>query len=105
MIVLRKSLRPKGDLVDSKGVLRRTHVIYVCRNKTGKAVRLELPAQVLQALESVPVPTGAPPDCPYYFWNGKGSRQTAAKAARRSLAKIFKLSGVRGARPHRFRHT
>jgi integrase len=83
----------------------RNGAIYVPRNKTGKAVRLELPAQVLQALESVPAPADAPPDCPYYFWNGRGSRQTAAKAARRSLAKIFKLSGVRGARPHRFRHT
>jgi integrase/recombinase XerD len=80
--------------------------LYVHRNKTGKPVRLDLPPEVIEALDRVPPPddeTAA--DYRYFFWNGRGSRENAANAAGMFLAKVFKESGVRGARSHRFRHT
>jgi integrase len=73
--------------------------LYVHRNKTGKPVRLELPKEVVDALKAVPA-MGV-----YYFWDGCGTRENAAKAAGMFLAKVFKKSGVLGARAHRFRHT
>ena len=68
--------------------------LYVQRNKTGKPVRLDLPREVVEALDRVPAPDGASADCRYFFWNGEGSRENAPNAAGMFLAKVFKKSGV-----------
>ena len=44
-------------------------------------------------------------DCSYYFWNGQTSRRAVIGIAERTLAAIFKKSGVKNAHAHRFRHT
>ncbi len=44
-------------------------------------------------------------DCPYFFWSGKGDRQTFVRDVTRTMSTVFKASGVPGACSHRFRHT
>ena len=46
-----------------------------------------------------------PQDCPYYFWNGHTSRRAVVGIAERTLAAVFKKSGVKNAHAHRYRHT
>jgi integrase len=54
---------------------------------------------------ALPLPRNAPQDCPYYFWNGQTSRRAVVGIAERTLASVFKKSGVKNAHAHRFRHT
>jgi len=79
--------------------------LHVQRNKTGRPVYLKLPENVSTALEAVPIPDGAEANCPYFFWDGHGTKENAAKATNMFLWRVFKRSGVVGARPHQFRHT
>jgi len=53
----------------------------------------------------LPLPRGAAQDCPYYFWNGKSSRRAVVGIAERTLAAVFRKSGVKNAHAHRYRHT
>lgn len=55
--------------------------------------------------DAVPLPRNAAHDCPYYFWNGVTSRRAVVGIAERTLAAVFKKSGVKNAHAHRFRHT
>jgi integrase/recombinase XerD len=41
----------------------------------------------------------------HYFWTGEGKVDTVAGNYRRSLRHLFKLAGVKGGHPHRFRDT
>jgi integrase len=56
-------------------------------------------------LESLPLPRNASQDCRYYFWNGVTSRRAVVGIAERTLAAVFRKSGVKDAHAHRFRHT
>ena len=74
--------------------------------KTGGAILLPLPDELLAALEMLPNPRGADPKNPrYFFINGAGSARTAISVIERCLRSVFKASGVVNARAHRFRHT
>lgn len=73
--------------------------------KNGKHVDVELRPEVQIALEALPAPMGAPVACEYYFWTGTSSKESLLKGASRTLAAVFKLSGVEHAHTHRFRHT
>lgn len=74
--------------------------------KTGGAILLPLPDELVAALEELPVPRGADPaNARHFFINGSGSARTAISVMERCLRSVFKLSGVVSARPHRFRHT
>jgi len=79
--------------------------IFLRTEKTGAPVFLPLPTVLKQALDVVPLPRGAEPDCKYYFWNGVTSARAVKGIAERSLAAVFTGSGVKGAHAHRFRHT
>jgi integrase len=68
-------------------------------------VFLPLPEDLRLILDAVPLPRYAAQDCPYYFWNGVTSRRAIVGIAERTLAAVFKKSGVKKARAHRFRHT
>ncbi len=57
------------------------------------------------ALDILPLPREADPDCPFFFWSGHGFRQTFVRDVTRTLSTVFKASGVPGACSHRFRHT
>jgi integrase/recombinase XerD len=41
----------------------------------------------------------------YFFWTGESKPTTAAGNQRKYLDRLFKIAGVRGGKPHRFRDT
>ena len=73
--------------------------------KNGKWIRVELPVEVLQALERVPPPKAGPADCRLYFASGNATLRSLVKGAERTLAVVFGRAKVPGAHCHRFRHT
>jgi integrase len=73
--------------------------------KTGEPVHLPMPETLKMALNALPLPRNAMQDCPYYFWNGITSRRAVVGIAERTLAAVFKKSGVKKAHAHRYRHT
>ena len=58
-----------------------------------------------QALDEVPVPREAKPDCPYYFWSGNSQLKSIVGVVGECVSAVFKKSGVKKAHAHRFRHT
>jgi integrase/recombinase XerC len=63
--------------------------------KTGQAVRIPLPDEVIRVAEGLPhMP----------FWSGVGLPKSAVADWQRTLSKLFKLAGVSG-HAHKFRHT
>ena len=79
--------------------------VFLHTEKTGAPVFLPIPDAVKQALDAVPAPRGAEVDPKYYFWNGITSKRAVKGIAERTLAAVFKESGVKNAHAHRFRHT
>jgi integrase/recombinase XerC len=73
--------------------------------KTGETVSLPLWTATQTALDALPAPRGAETMARYYFWNGITSKRAVVGIAERTLAAVFKKSGVLGAHAHRFRHT
>jgi integrase len=60
-----------------------------------------------QLLDRLPLPRGASPDCPYFFWVGGTTAQAEVyvRTIERTLKSMFRASGVPNAHSHRFRHT
>lgn len=79
--------------------------IFLRTEKNGKPVFLPIPDELRLALNSLPAPRGAAPDCRFYFWNGTTSERAIKGISERTLAAVFKKSGVIKAHAHRFRHT
>jgi hypothetical protein len=73
---------------------------FFSTQKTGVAVNTMLPERVLRSLEHSPKVTAT-----HYFWDGEQQIEIAIGRWRRCLAKLFELTGVSGAHPHRFRDT
>jgi integrase/recombinase XerD len=84
---------------------RNTWRIRLRTLKSGEPVYLPIPEDVKLVLDALPLPRNAPKDCPYCFWNGQTSRRAVIGIAERTLAAVFRKSGVRKAHAHRFRHT
>jgi integrase len=82
--------------VDRKGATR----LRIRTEKTGVVVTLLLPNATVQALKNLPHVSHE-----LYFWRGGDERQfaTACDRARRVVARLGELAGVRDAHPHRFR--
>ena len=54
----------------------------------------------------ISLPRGADgPNCPYFFWSGRGLARAFVRDVTRTLGAVYKASGVAGACSHRFRHT
>jgi integrase len=96
------TLRKDAISWDQKKATWRLHLRTL---KTGDHVFLPVPPFVKHALDTVPLPRGAAQDCPCYFWNGHTSHRAVVGIAERTLSAVFKESGVKKARAHRFRHT
>ncbi len=79
--------------------------IYLRTMKNGKVIKLPAPAELRAGLDAVPAPLGTESDCRYFFWSGNGTTRSAIRDVTRTLAAVFKASGVPGAHAHRFRHT
>jgi integrase len=68
-------------------------------------VHLPIPDELKAMLDALPLPRGAPEDCPYYFWNGVSKKRAVVGIAERTMRAVFDKSGVKNAGTHRFRHT
>jgi len=102
-------LRYTGLRVSDVATLTRDRVrngeIHLYTAKNGKPVRLPVPPELQTALDGLPVPRGAPGASRYFFWSGNGSTRSAIRDVTRTLATVFRASGVKDAHAHRFRHT
>ena len=79
--------------------------VWVRTQKSGEPVFLPIPDSLKQMLDALPLPRNAAQDCPFYFWNGQSTRRAVVGIAERTLATVFKKSGVKNGHAHRFRHT
>jgi integrase len=79
--------------------------ILVRTLKTGELVELPIWDETARALDVLPAPRGAEQEPPYYFWNATTGKRAVVGIAERTLAAVFKKSGVMKAHAHRFRHT
>ena len=79
--------------------------IFLRTEKSGKPVFLPIPGELKDALDALPLPRGADRECRYFLWNGITSERAMKGIAERTIAAVFKKSGVKKAHAHRFRHT
>ena len=84
---------------------RATWRVWLHTQKTGDPVFLPIPETLKMLLGGLPLPRNAAQDCPYYFWNDITSRRAVVGIAERTLAAVFKKSGVKNAHAHCYRHT
>jgi site-specific recombinase XerD len=96
------TLRKDGISWDQEDVTWR---VLLRKQKTGDPVFLPIPQGLKLILDALPIPRNAAQDCPYYFWNARTSRRAVVGIAERTLAAVFKKSGVEHAHAHRYRHT
>ena len=73
--------------------------------KNNKLIRVELPSAALEALDQLPPPKAAAMNNKRYFSSDTTGLRSLVKGAWRTMDAVFKRSGVKGAHPHRFRHT
>ena len=100
VLLLRYSGLRIGDGVTLPKDRLRSGKIFLYTQKTGVPVYLPLPRFVLEALDTCP---GTSAD--YFFWTGESKKKSAVGDWQRALRKLFKLAGVHGGHPHRFRDT
>ena len=103
-------MRFTGLAISDTAMLKRSQVedgrIRLDRKKTGKPICVSVPSVVTDALANLPEPIGSPKGgSPYFFWNGVMSARALIGTAERTMAAVFKQSGVANAGTHRFRHT
>jgi site-specific recombinase XerD len=79
--------------------------VFLHTQKTGEPVFLPIPDELKLVLDALPLPRNATQDCPFYFWNGHTSKRAVVGIAERTLAAVFRKSGVKNAHAHRYRHT
>jgi integrase len=84
---------------------RSTWRIFIRTQKTHEPVFLPIPDGLKVVLDALPLPRNAAQDCPFFFWNGVTSQRAVVGIAERTLAAVFKKSGVKNAHAHRYRHT
>ena len=99
VLVLRWTGFAIGDAVGLETRMLRGNQISRRRGKTDVAVSIPVPQEVVRALQRLQTSGGR------FFWNGKGSLRSAVSVWQRSLQKLFKLAGIVGGHPHKFRHT
>jgi integrase len=102
-------MRYTGMRISDVVTLSRDHIkgIYLEKRavKNHRQIRVELPIEVLKVLECLPHPKAAAQDSKLFFSGGNASLRSLVKGAERTMAAVFKRSGVAHAHCHRFRHT
>jgi site-specific recombinase XerD len=79
--------------------------IFLRTEKSGQPVFLPVPPDMKAALDAVPVPHGSVGESRHFFWSGASTEKSVKANVDRTLAAVFKKSGVLHAHAHRFRHT
>ena len=69
--------------------------------KNHRMIRVELPTVALGALDMLPLPKNGPQDNRWFFSSGNASLRSLVKGAARTMAAVFKRSGVERAQPRR----
>lgn len=103
-------LRYTALRISDVATLSRDHVrdgqILLRTMKTGGTVYLPVPDELQEALDCLPPPRGVADPATHFFWNpATMTRRCVIGVAERTLAAVFKKSGVPNAHAHRFRHT
>lgn len=98
VLTLRYSGLRIGDCVALRKSDLQGDKLHLRTQKTGTAVYMPLPADVVDALNAVGN------DGQFFFWTGNGLRKSAVADWQRSLRRVFAEAGVDG-NPHMFRHT
>jgi integrase/recombinase XerD len=87
-----------GDVVS----LRKSHLVgntlILRAGKTDGEVFVPVPKNVVEALADMN------PGSDYFFWSGSGILKSSVADWQRSLARVFRIAGVKG-NAHKFRHT
>jgi integrase/recombinase XerD len=86
------------DAVTLKADKLQGNKLRLYTQKTGQPVLIPLPESQVGELEKVN------PGGEYFFWSGNGLPKSAVSDWQRSLAKLFKLAGIKG-HAHKFRDT
>jgi integrase/recombinase XerD len=71
--------------------------LFLRTEKKKTRIRVPLTPETLAALQACPRP--------YPFWSGTSTRKSVIGNWQRAMKKLFKLAGVKGGHPHRWRHT
>jgi integrase/recombinase XerD len=100
VLLLRYSGMRIGDTVTCSADRLTGDRLFLYTQKTGVPVNVKLPPFVVEALVTVPKVSTQ-----YFFWTGEGKADTVAGNWRRTLRRLFKLAGIKGGHPHRFRDT
>lgn len=101
LLLLRYSGLAIGDAATLKrSALQSTGELVLRRAKSGELVTVLLPPHVADTLHGLPNSNPR-----YFFWTGKGQRETAAKYWRQRLATVATEAQVRAFHPHRLRNT
>jgi len=106
VLVLRYTALRISDVALLEKSRVRNGEIFIRTTKNGKPVKLPVHPDLQSALDMLPIPREADgSDCRYYFWSGHGGSRAMIRDATRTMAAVYKASGVLGACSHRFRHT
>lgn len=100
VLLLRYSGLRIGDALMLERKRLKRDRLFLYTQKTGTPVCVPLPPELVAVLNSC---SNRNPE--YFFWSGESKLTTAAGNQRKYLNKLFKLAGVRGGKPHRFRDT
>jgi integrase len=79
--------------------------IYLRTLKNGKVVKLPVHPELQAALDALPEPKGSRGGEQVFLLDWNGPVRSMVRDATRTMAAVFKASGVPGAHAHRFRHT
>ena len=99
-LLMRHSGLRVGDAVTLERKRIKDGRLFLYTQKTKVPVCCPVPECVTDALDDVdPVSTD------YYFWSGDSDKRSITGNWQRRFQKLFKLAGLDGAHPHRFRDT
>ena len=105
MLLLRYTALRIGDVALLAKDRIRNGEVYLRTMSNGKVVKLPVAPELQAALDRLPEPIGSAGESKYFFWSGNGTARSMVRDATRTMATVFKASGVSRAHAHRFRHT
>jgi site-specific recombinase XerD len=79
--------------------------IFLRTEKSGQPVFLRVPADMKAGLDAVPMPHCSVRESRHFFWSGTSTEKAVKAKVDRSLAALFRKSGVPHGHAHRFRLT